>query len=229
MKETTKSISEMSDAELVKEMRRRKQAKQDERKTYKELVNETVPTLFVELASASSILTNAKTNIFKAVKDLLELKSKAFDVKNGQQSHTFTSPNGQSITLGYRVTDGWDDTVNDGVAKINEFLQSLAKDEDTANLVSAVNRLLKKDAKGNLKASRVVELQQMSDDFKSPLFDDGVDIIVKGYKPVKSCYFIEASYTDETNKKVNLPLSISSAEFAPDEALDLSFFNTLKS
>lgn len=108
---------------------------------------------------------------------LLDLKAEAFDVKQGQQTHTFSDDKGNSIVYGFRVIDDWDDTVNAGVDKIKEFIDSLANDENSAKLVNAVNRLLKKDAKGQLKASRVLELERMADDFNDAKFLDAVDII----------------------------------------------------
>ncbi|MGQ2119123.1 DUF3164 family protein, partial [Ornithobacterium rhinotracheale] len=68
---------------------------------------------------------------------------------------------------GFRIIDGWDDTVTAGIDKVREFIASLAKDEATGKLVRAVNQLLKKDAKGNLKASRVLELTKLAEDFNN--------------------------------------------------------------
>ena len=224
-----KPLSEMTEAELTAELQRRKDAKQADRSAYKEAVEETVPKLLLSLAGASSTLTNVKTDLFNTINALLSLKNDVYGIRDGQQSHTFSDSTGNTVSVGYRVTDGWDDTVNSGIAKINEFMTFLATDTKSATLVKTINNLLKKDAKGNLKANRVIELQQMAEEFQSPLFNDGIDIIVKGYKPVKSCYFVEASYTDETGKKQNVPLSISAADFAEGTNLDLSFFKTLKS
>lgn len=227
------SIEKLSNAALLAEMERRKAQKQGDREAYKELVAETLPKLFQGLLDVSNLISKVKTDVFKDVNNILALKQKAYGIKDGQQSHTFTAEDGKGLTVGYRVTDGWDDTVHAGIAKINDFIASLAKDEDTAKLVKAVNNLLKKDAKGNLKANRVVELQQMADDFNSPVFNDAIAIIVQAYKPVKSCYFIEASYTDATGKKMSMPLSFSAADFVKNEkqqpAVDLSYFKSLKS
>lgn len=229
MKENNSPFEGLTDDQIAAELQRRKTAKQDDRKAYKEAVEESFTELFYKLTALSSTLSNVKTDFFRDVTILLSLKKDAYGIKDGQQSHTFSDEKGNSITLGYRVTDGWDDTVNAGIAKINQVIGSLAKDPNSETLVKTLNRLLKKDAKGNLKASRVVEIKQMAEDFKSPLFDDGIDIIIGAYKPVKSSYFIEASTTDETGKKVHLPLSISSANFVQSANLDLSVFKSLTS
>jgi hypothetical protein len=90
----------------------------------------------------------------------------------------------------------------------------LAKDKETAALVSIVFNLLKKDAKGNLKGSRVLELQKLTKDFNDEEFTDGVNIIADSYKPVKSVWFIEAALINEDGSKTSIPLSMSSVEFS---------------
>lgn len=222
---STKPVTELTDQELKEEMQRRAAAKENDRQAYKQTVAETIPQIFLSLEAVSNTLTNLKTSIFSDISNLLQLKQSVYGIKKGQQSHTFTTEDGKSISIGYRVTDGWDETVSAGIEKINQFMESLAKNEESAKLVNVINKLLKKDAKGNLKANRVVELQQMASDFNSPLFDDGIKIIVDSYKPVKSSYFIEASITNDTGTKIHLPLSISSAKFLESANLDLSYFN----
>ena len=111
------------------------------------------------------------------------------------------------------MVDGWDDTVNAGVDKIKQFLESLAQDENSAKLVTAINKLLKKDANGNLKSSRVLELRQLADEWKDEQFVDAVNIIQSAYRPVRSAFFIEAWYTNAQGKKIYYPLSISAVDF----------------
>lgn len=219
-----KSIDQMTDQEIQEEMKRRQAAKENDRKAYKELVNETVPGILETLKYVSEELQAAKLAAFEGVTGLLELKEKAYGIKDEQRSHTFTTENGDSITLGYRVNDGWDDTVGAGIAKVNKFLETLSKDDDSAFLVKAVNRLLKKDTKGNLKSSRVVELNQLAQERNDELFNDGVDIIMKAYKPVQTCFFIEASTKNAEGKDINLPLSISAVDFP--EGTQLKYFET---
>ena len=226
METTTKPLNEMTDAELRAEMKRRETAKQDDRKAYKELVNETVPGILDNLKWLSQILQEVKLKTFQGVTGLLELKDKAYGIKDDQRSHTFTTEQGDSITLGFRVNDGWDDTVGAGIAKVNKFLESLARDEDSAKLVKTINRLLKKDAKGNLKSSRVVELSNLTEEFGDAEFTDGVRIIMEAYKPVATCYYIEATTKNANQKDISIPLSISSVDFPEDT--ELPYFENIE-
>ncbi|WP_445372727.1 DUF3164 family protein [Methylomonas sp. HW2-6] len=195
--------------------------KAKDREAYKAIVANTVPQAVDLLLKASEDLTAIKTHIFNLFRDVLTLKASAYDIKDQQQSHTFTADK-YSITLGYRVLDAWDDTCHTGIQKVNAFLETLAKDENSAKLVETVFRLLRKDAKGNLRANRVIELQKMAEKFNDAGFKDGVDIILKAYQPKRSCWFIEAFYTNDAGEKVGIPLSISAVDFAEDFEFDFA-------
>ena len=134
-------------------------------------------------------------------------------MKKGQQSQIFSDNKGNSVVVIFIVNDGWDDTANAGIDKIKEVIESLSQDENSAKLVSAIDKLLKKDAKGNLKASRVLELRQLAEDFQDEKFTDAVGIIAAAYKPVRSAFFIEGYTTDPQGKKHGIPLSITSVDF----------------
>lgn len=211
----TTDLSTLSEADLKKELKRRERQKSEDRKAYKELVKQTVPDAILKLINISEQLSNAKTEIFKLFEDALQMKQSIYGVKEHQQSHTFSSEMGD-ITIGYRVNDGWDDTVNTGIAKVEKYISSLSKSEETAALVDMVFRLLRKDTKGNLKSNRVLELQKLTEQITDEEFRDGVDIISKAHKPVRSVWFIDAALHKDNGEKTNIPLNISSVDFAGD-------------
>lgn len=209
--------------QLAEDEKNARLKKEEDRETYKKLVIETTPKALARLAYVSESLSNAKKETFQFFEDILQLKADVFGIKEGQQTHTFSSPTAE-ITIGFRVNDGWDDTVHSGVEKVTKFLTSLATNENTAVLVETVFNLLKKDSKGNLKGSRVIELDNMKSKFNNEEFSDGVDIIKKAYKPVRSSWFIEAySVNPDNGTKTNIPLSMSSVEFPGGYSFD--FFN----
>ncbi|VEH22483.1 Protein of uncharacterised function (DUF3164) [Chryseobacterium nakagawai] len=188
-------------------------SKAEARMAYKETVKDSIPTFISTLLNISTMLSNAKLEVFQGLSILLEMKSEVFDIKQGQQGHSFSDDKGNGITYGFRVVDGWDDTVNAGIDKIKEVIDSMAKDDNSAKLVSTINKLLKKDAKGNLKSSRVLELRQLAEEFNDDKFTDAVDIIQAAYKPVRSAFFIEAYTTNPQGKKIFIPLSITAVDF----------------
>ena len=55
-----------------------------------------------------------------------------------------------------------------------------------------INQLLKKDAKGNLKPNRILDLRNMADKIGNEELSAGVDIVLQSYKPSRSVIFVEA-------------------------------------
>ncbi|MDR1340185.1 MAG: DUF3164 family protein [Prevotellaceae bacterium] len=184
-----------------------------ERETYKSLVDTTVKEQVKKLQNVSSIMLNTKNGVFGAFETVIDMKSELYGIRDSQQSHTFTSDDGQiSITIGHRVNEGWDNTVNAGIAKIKTFLQTLAKDDNSAALVETVMRLLSKDRKGNLKASKVLELDKLGAKMGDAEFLDGIRIIKDAYRPSPTCKFIDVSIKNEHGVWQSLPLSMSAIE-----------------
>lgn len=214
-------IKQLTEQELIEALAEKKKEKNNQREAYKSLVVETVPKAIFKLCQASEILSVAKKETFEFFEDILSLKNEVYGLKEKQRSHTFSTDK-EEITIGYRINDGWDDTAHVGVEKVKNFINSLAKDKETAALVEMVFDLLKKDANGNLKSNRVLELQKLTSKFNNEEFSDGVEIISKAYKPVRSSWFIEA-YLIENGKKIPVPLNISSVDFA--EGYKFDFFS----
>ena len=120
------------------------------------------------------------------------------------RSHTFTNSEGNKrITLGVYVTDGYRDTVEDGIAIVKEYIASLANDDKTQALVNMVFRLLARDAKGTLKASRIVQ------DTGDERFLEGVRIIEESYQPEVSKQFIRAEIKNENGMWKPIPLGMT--------------------
>lgn len=183
---------------------------QEDRETYKELVDKFVVSNVKKLQNLSSQMVLIKQAVFEAADTLIDMKDDLFKTKADRRSNTFTTQDGlMSITLGNRINEGWDDTVNNGIAKVKEYLNSLAKDEDSADLIDTVMGLLAKDRKGNLKASKVLELKKLAAKKQNEMFLDGISIIEAAYRPVPSCQFIEVTLKDEKGNEVKLPLSLA--------------------
>ena len=196
---------QLADAEKAK-----KQAIEVERETYKSIVDDKVQQSFKPLVGLSKHLLNVKKLIFDNFESVVEMKNEIYGTKESQQSHTFTSLDGTiSIKIGHRVTESFDDTLSAGIEKVKTYMATLARDTESAALVETIMDLLKKDAKGNLKANRVLELGKLASRVNNDNFSDGIRIIQESYKPVKSCQFIEVKFKDEHGKEHALPLSIS--------------------
>ena len=151
-------------AQLEQQIEAKKQAEkmrvQQERNNYTAIVDDTVRNMVRVLQSLSTDMARTKAEVFAAFDTIIQMKEELFRVKLDRRSDTFTTSDGQmSIQLGYRTLDAYDDTVDAGIAKVKEYLATLAKDDNSAALVDTVMSLLAKNRKGELKASRILELE----------------------------------------------------------------------
>lgn len=182
---------------------------QADREAYSELVDETVRNMVERLQKLSKEMAAVKAGVFAAFDTIIKTKEELFKVKLNRKSDTFSTRDGQmSIQLGYRTLDAYDDTVDAGIAMVKEYLATQAKDDNSAALVDTVMSLLAKNRKGDLKASRVLELERLATKSGSPEFMEGINTIKAAYKPAKSGQFISVTIKNDEGKDENLPLSI---------------------
>ena len=92
---------------------------------------------------------------------------------------------------------------------VKEYIEGLAKDEKTKALVSMVLRLLARDAKGTLKASRIVQLRKVAMETGDDRFIEGVRIIEEAYQPEVSKQFIRAEIKNENGMWKPIPLGMT--------------------
>lgn len=212
----TLSAEELAEFNAFKAAQAAKRAKEERKQnleTFNKMIDEQVEITIPELQSLAEQLSLMKSAIFENFQSLLDMKKDVMQMtKDGQRSHTFTNTAGNMrIELGQYVLDNYKDTVNDGIAMIKECISGLAKDSETQSLVDMVLKLLSKDQKGNLKASRVLQLRQMADKIKDQRFAEGVEIIMNAYAPIRSKQFVRAFVRDDKDAWQAIPLSITDA------------------
>lgn len=183
-----------------------------DREQYRQLVDDEIERSIPVLEEISGRIKESKQRVMDNFKTILEMKGDLFKtkLKEDQRSHTFTNSKGNKrITLGVYVTDGYRDTVEDGIAIVKEYIESLAKDDKTRSLVSMVLRLLARDAKGTLKASRIVQLRKVAMETGDDRFMEGVRIIEESYQPEVSKQFIRAEMKDRNGMWRPIPLGMT--------------------
>jgi hypothetical protein len=185
-------------------------AKQD-RDAYRDLVDETIERTVPSLMCLSQGIKETKQAVLDDFKNVIDMKADVLKLKkDGQRSDTFTNSKGDKrITVGVYTTDGYRDTVEDGIAIVKEYIEGLASDEKTKSLVKMVLRLLARDAKGTLKASRVVQLRKIAEEAGNERFMEGVQIIEEAYQPAISKQFIRAEVKNENGAWVCIPLGMT--------------------
>ena len=207
---TAEERQEFEAYKLAKEKKAAEAKRKSDREAYTALVDETIAAVMPELTKISEAIAQKKTAAAEAFRGALEMKAELFGVKDDQQSHTFTNSEGtMRITIGHYMLDNYRDTVNEGIAMVKMYIESQARDDASRALVKAILRLLSRDEAGNLKASRVLQLQKMAEETGDERFIEGVRIIQESYQPTPSKDYIRAAVRDESGAWVAIPLSMT--------------------
>ncbi|WP_290073453.1 DUF3164 family protein [Paramuribaculum intestinale] len=211
---TAEERKEFEAFKAEREKKRREAERKEQRKNYAALVDEEIAAAIPQLREMSEQLKTVKDTIFGNFKTILEMKSEILGISlDDQASHTFTNSDSTlRIMLGANCIDGYRDTVEDGIAMVRSYIESLAKDDATKALVNAVLRLLSRDGQGNIKASRVLQLRKMAEDSGDELFIEGVQIIEESYQPTVSKKYIRAQYRDKNGQWKYIPLSMTDVD-----------------
>ena len=198
--------------ELKQQLKEEEKTLNEQRKVYKKKVNDTVPEIIVMLKELSKIISVAKGNVYEKLEGLITEKAEAYQKEETQQTHSFSTEDGcATVTIGFRVNDSWDDTVNVGVQKVKEFISSMGKNSETRALTNTILELLSNDSKGNLKASRVLQLNKFAQEINNAEFTDAIKIIQDAYRPIRTKQFVSVRYKNERGEISELPLSITDA------------------
>ena len=163
------------------------------RENYSDMSEAFVNKTIKKLSPLSETIRKKKGEVLEEFSALQKLKAELLDIdgKNMPKSHTFTNKAGDKrVTVGVYETDAYDDTVEEGIAIVKEYIESLAQDDRSKQLVKMVMSLLQRSANGALKASRVVRLHKLAEESGSPRFIEGVRIIEDSYRPNVSRTYI---------------------------------------
>lgn len=209
------SAEERQEFEAFKAAKAKKEAEQkakEQRELYSKMVDEEIENSIPELSSLSEQIKTTKETVYGNFKTILEMKQEIFasKIKDSQRSHTFTNSEGNKrITLGVYVTDGYRDTVEEGIDIVKEVISGFANSAETEALVKMVLKLLSRDAKGTLKASRIVQLRKIAEESGNDRFIEGVKIIEEAYQPAVSKQYVRAEMKDEKGQWKVIPLGMT--------------------
>lgn len=213
-KQVSMSAEELAQFEAFKKQQEKEAAakrRKENREAYAQLVDEEIDAALPELNDLSQQIAAVKSTVYGNFAEVLKMKAEVMGLtQDGQKSHTFTNSKGDKrITLGVNTVDGYRDTVEDGITMVQQYIQSLAIDENSRALVKTVLRLLSRDQQGNIKASRVLQLRRMAEETGNDQFIEGVRIIEESYQPATTKQYIRAEYKDEKGIWRNVPLSVT--------------------
>lgn len=187
------------------------ESKREQRKQLQAMTDEVMAEAVAELQECHDRLVATKKKVIDTFSTLMEFRKEVNEEsgKKEQDSFMFTNSEGtQRIRIGYNMNDNYLDQVEEGIAKVKAYLESLAKDEQSKELISLVLRLLARDQKGNLKASRVIQLGQLAEKSGNEEFQEGMRIIREAYRPTRSKLFIRCAIKEPEKEWEDLGLGI---------------------
>ena len=207
------SAQELEEFRRYKEQKAREEQRKALQSDYVDLVDGEIGAAYVQLSLLSTEMAQIKRAVFDNFRSVIEMKTEQLGLgkEEGQKTHTFTNSDSTlRLTLGNYTVDAYRDTVDEGIRMVTDYIESLAKDDATGALVSAVLRLLSRNKSGQIKASRVLQLRRLAEESGSEQFLNGVKLIEESYHPQVSKSFIriEAKSSD-TGEWQNIPLSLS--------------------
>ena len=207
------SAQELEEFRRYKEQKAREEQRKALQSDYVDLVDNEIGAAYVQLSLLSTEMAQIKRAVFDNFRSVIEMKTEQLGLgkEEGQRTHTFTNSDSSiRLTLGNYTVDTYRDTVEDGIRMVTDYIESLAKDDASSALVSAVLRLLSRNKSGQIKASRVLQLRRLAEESGSEQFLEGVKLIEESYMPQVSKSFIRIESKDaETGEWQNIPLSLS--------------------
>lgn len=196
-----------------------KRAKEEQETHYKQLVDETIEKAVESVGELNIKMTIAKKQIFNDFDTVIALKNELYTgqkwLKTDRVTNTFTNQEGNKrVTVGYHTNDNYLDTYTEGVKLVEEYISSLATDENGQKLADMVKVLLSERGKGGqLKAQNVLRLQRMANDSKNETFIEGMRIISDAYSPTKSKQFVKVEIKGEHNEWVTVSTNMTDCEW----------------
>ncbi len=211
--ETTISPEELAAFRAYQARIQRDQRDKELRDTYAQLVDDEIDAATDMLTQLSTDMATIKETVMSNFRSVIDMKTETLGLSKpqGQYTHTFTnSDSTRRITIGNYTIDSYRDTVEDGIQLVTTYIQSLARDQDSQALVKAVMQLLSRNSKGQIKASRVLQLRKIAEEVGDPQFMRGVQIIQDSYQPEISRSFVRLEVKDpNTQTWTIVPLNIS--------------------
>lgn len=211
---TAEEMAELQQLRAEKAAKQAEEKAEAERTTYRQLERQLVDNHIEELKNCSKLLGDAKGKVLQEADIIIKMKEELFGAKSTQLSHSFMSSCGKyRVKVGCNTKDGWDNTAEDGVRIIMEYITARPGESDKSQkLSSIISQFLTRDRTGRLRLDNIITLERKAQELKIPEIIRGVAIIREAYRPEITKRYVRAEYrNEETGAWVNIPLGMTDA------------------
>lgn len=211
---TAEEMAELLQLRAEKAAKQAEEKAEAERTTYRQLERQLVDNHIEELKNCSKLLGDAKGKVLQEADIIIKMKEELFGAKSTQLSHSFMSSCGKyRVKVGCNTKDGWDNTAEDGVRIIMEYITARPGESDKSQkLSSIISQFLTRDRTGRLRLDNIITLERKAQELKIPEIIRGVAIIREAYRPEITKRYVRAEYrNEETGAWVNIPLGMTDA------------------
>lgn len=181
--------------------------------TYHQMVDDEMNSATPIFPSLNEDIKEVKETVLENFKSILDVRCEVLKVVKGDQhSYTFINSEGTKRTApGVYVTDGYRDTMEDGIAIVEECIESLADNAKTESLAGMVLKLLARDARSTSKVSRIVQPHKITEESNNDRFMEGVRVIEEVYQPAIGKQFVRMEMKDGDGIWVTTPSGVTRA------------------
>lgn len=191
------------------EEREKAQKRKADRETYRQLSEEAVEEVFVEIKRLNEQMQATKKMVMERFQSILKMRNEAFDTDSKQSQYSFVNKEcTQRIILGRYKKYMHDTTAESGIEKVKGYLETLGTDAESQKLVRIILDLLSENAQGELEPDKILQLDRYAEEFGSDEFSEGVKIIKESLIFDWTKYFFRAEEKDAEGAWRSIPLSM---------------------
>lgn len=200
------SIETMTAAQLKAALKAKQQAereaKSNAKKTYDQMRDGYIDTVFGRMEELSAQLRTFKAD---SVKLGLELHAKMYETlgrspKDGIDSYTLTSADGKRrVTIERQWRCEYDETSIVAIETIKAVLRDKFEGRNKS-MYKIIDDILAKNGTGDYDERLVAKLRKHEEAVADPRFSEALDTLAKAYRPTTSQMYIRAYRRDEAGK-----------------------------
>ena len=191
------------------EEREKAQKRKEDRETYRQLSEEAVDDIFVDVKTLHEMMHTIKHKVIGRFQGILKMRNEAFDMDSKQSQYSFMNRDcTKRIILGRYKKYMHDTTAESGIEKVKGYLETLGTDAESQKLVRIILDLLSENAQGELEPDKILQLDRYAEEFGSDEFSEGVKIIKESLIFDWTKYFFRAEEKDAEGAWRSIPLSM---------------------